>query len=167
MHNRPRHRQANAKAERGHGVLGTWAEPAACAAAAALQTALDAAGRVQRELCPAVHGASRATAFPLLMAGGRPFDPAQEAACFDEHRVWDHLAGRCWTRRGDKAGRISVYNRALGVGKPGKGQGVTLQFGAATVAWVVRDDHGRELARHAAPELRRERILALDVAHHR
>ncbi len=32
-------------------------------------------------------------------------------------------------------------------------------------AWVVRDAHGTELARHPAPELHRDRILALDVAH--
>lgn len=166
-HNRPRHCQANARVERGHGVLGAWAEPAACADADALQAALAAACRRQREGYPAVRGATRATAYPPLMAGGRPFDPAREGELFDEKRVWAHLAGQRWTRRVDKAGQISVYNRALGVGKRWKGQQVALQFDAAAVAWVVRDDRGEELARHPAPELSRARILALDVGHKR
>ena len=101
------------------------------------------------------------------MAGSRPFDPAREAEVFDAQRVWDYLAGRRWTRRVDKAGQISVYNRALGVGKRWKGQEVLLQFDAEAVAWVVRDDRGTELARHPAAELSRGRILALDVSHKR
>jgi hypothetical protein len=166
-HNRPRRCQENGIVERSHGVLGTWAEPARCADAAALQTALTAACRVQREQYPALRGQTRATAYPALMAGGRPYDPMHEATLFDERRVWTFLGGKRWTRRVDKVGRISVYNRALGVGKRWKGQMVTLQFDTTTVDWVVRDDHGTELTRHAAPELHRERILALDVAHRR
>ncbi len=167
QHNRPRRCQENGKVERSHGVLTQWAEPATCADAAALQTALTTASRFQRETYPAVRGESRATAFPALMAGGRPFDPAREAKVFDERRVWAYLAGKVWTRRVDKVGRISVYNRPLGVGKRWKGQDVTLQFDAEAVAWVVRDARGTELARHPAPELSRDRILALDIGHHR
>jgi hypothetical protein len=167
QHNRPRRCQENGKVERGHGVLGTWAEPATCADATALQSALTTACRFQRERYPALRGETRATAFPALMAGGRPFDPAREGEAFDERRVWAHLAGRRWRRRVDKVGRISVYNRALGIGKRWKGQEVTLQFDADAVAWVVRDGQGVELARHPAPELSRERILALDIAHRR
>ena len=37
--------------------------------------ALTEACRFQREHYPAVRGQTRATAFPALMAGGRPFDP--------------------------------------------------------------------------------------------
>jgi hypothetical protein len=166
-HNRPRRCQENGKVERGHGVLGAWAEPATCADAAALQPALTAACRVQREQYPAVRGDSRATAFPLLMAGGRPYDPAREAALFDERRVRAYLASKRWTRRVDKVGRISVYNRALAVGRPHAGHTVTLQFDPDDAAWVVRDDRGTELARHPAPELHRDRILALDVADRR
>jgi hypothetical protein len=166
-HNRPRRCQENGKVERSHGVLGAWAEPAAGADAAALQQALTAACRLQRETYPAIDGTSRATAFPLLMAGGRPYDPAREAELFDERRVWEYLAGKRWRRRVDKVGQISVYNRALGVGKAWRGQEVTLQFDAEAVAWVVRDDRGTELVRHPAPELHRDRILALDVAHRR
>jgi hypothetical protein len=167
IHNRPRRCTENGRVERGHGVRGRWAEPAACADAAALPTALTAACRRQREGYPAIRGQTRATAFPLVMAGGRPFDPAREGERFDEHRVWDHLAGQRWTRRVDKAGQIAVDHRALGVGKRWRGQVVTRQFAAAAVAWVIRDDAGTELARHPAPALSRARILALDVGHKR
>ena len=166
-HNRPRCCQENGKVERSHGVLGTWAEPAKCADAAALQTALTAACRFQRETYPALRGQTRATAYPALMAGGRSSAPAREATLFDERRVWTDRGSKRWRRRVDKVGRIAVSNRPLGVGKRGKGQMVTRQFDAAQVAWMVRDDAGTELARHAAPELSRERILALDVAHRR
>jgi hypothetical protein len=166
-HNRARHCQANGHVERGHGVLGNWAEPATGADADALQGALTAACRLQREVSPAVRGRSRATVFPTLMCGGRPFDPAREGEVFDERRVWRFLAGHRWTRRVDKVGRISVGNRSLPVGRPWQGQEVGLQFDAEDVAWVVRDDEGKELARHPAPELSRARILALDVSHKR
>jgi hypothetical protein len=166
-HNRPRRCQENAVVERAHGVLGAWAEPAARADAAALQAALTEACRLQRERYPAIAGASRATAFPALMCGGRPFDPAREAALFDERRVWAYLAGRRWTRQVDQVGRISVYNRSLAVGRRHAGRTVALQFDPEALAWVVRDGRGAELARHPAPELSRDRIRALDVAHRR
>lgn len=167
-HNRPRRCQENGRVERSHGVLGTWAEPATCADAAALQIALTAACRRQREGYPAIHGQSRATAFPLLMAGGRSFTPVQEVECFDARRVWAYLADNRWTRRVDKVGQISVSNRPLGVGKAWRRREVSLQFDSEAVAWVVRDAHGTELDRHPAPaELSHDSILALDVAHRR
>ena len=166
-HNRPRHCRENGRAERSHGVRGAWAEPAARADAAALQTALTVACRFQREAYPALRGRTRATAFPALVAGGRPFDPAREAVFFGERRVWAFPAGKVWTRRVDQVGRISVYNRALGVGKRWRGQAVALRFDADAVAWVVRDGRGTELVRPPAPEPSRARILAPDVAHRR
>ena len=166
-HNRPRHCQENGRVERAHGVLGPWADPATCADAAAVPTALTTACRVPREASPALRGETRATAFPVLMAGGRPFDPTRAGAVVAARRVWADLAGTLWTRRVDKVGRISVSNRALGVGRGWTGQEVTLQFAAEAVAWVIRDDRGTELVRHPAPELSRARLLALDVAHQR
>src|SRR5439155_24373780 len=83
---RPRHRRENGRVGRTHGVPGTWAEPATCAAAAALQTALTDACRCRREHDPASRGQTRATAFPAPMAGGRPFAPAREGAHVDEPR---------------------------------------------------------------------------------
>ena len=106
-------------------------------------------------------------AFPALMTGGRPFDPARAAEVFDERRVRRYLSEHVWRRRVDKGGRIAVYNRAMAGGRGHAGEDVLLTFDAAAVAWVVRDERGTELARHPAAELRRDRILALDVSHKR
>jgi hypothetical protein len=167
VHNRPRRCTENGKVERSHGVLGRWAEPATCPSAAALQTALTAASALQRERFPGRDGRRRAAACPTLAAGGRPYDPATEAALFDARRAWDRLAGRTWRRRVDKVGRISVYNRSLRVGRRWAGQEVVLGFDAGAVAWVVRDAAGATLRTHPAPELSRDRILAMNVTHRR
>jgi hypothetical protein len=167
VHTRPRRCTDNGRVERGHGVLGRWAEPARCPDAAALQAALRAASALQRERYPAVRGRGRRAAFPALAAGGRPYDPRREGALFDERRVWAGLARRTWRRRVDKVGRISVYNRPRRVGRRWAGQEVALGFDAEAVAWVVRDAAGATLRTHPAPELSRERILALEVTHRR
>lgn len=166
-HNRPRHCQANGHVERAHGVLAAWAEPGRCADVATLTTALAAASRVQREAYPAIRRQSRTAAFPQLAAGGVPFDPAREDEVFDERRVWTYLAGRRWRRRVDQVGRISLANRPLGVGRAFRGAEVVVQLDPATGEWLIRDDQGREVARHPAPELERERMLALTVSHKR
>lgn len=167
VHNRPRRCTENGRVERGHGVLARWAEPHTCASAEALQAALTAASRMQRAGYPARDGRSRAAAYPALAAGGRSYDPAREGDLFDEHRVWARLARRTVRRRVDKVGRISVYNRPLGVGRVWAGQEVVVGFDAEAVAWVIRDALGTVLRTHPAPELSRERLLALDIAHRR
>jgi hypothetical protein len=168
VHNRPRRCTENGRVERCHGVLNRWAEPHACASAEELQAALAAASALQRERFPALAGGrSRAAAYPALAAGGRPYDPAREGELFDERRVWARLAKRTWRRRVDKVGRISVYNRPLGVGRDWAGQAVVVGFDAEAVAWTVRDARGALLRTHPAPELSRDRLLALDVAHRR
>jgi hypothetical protein len=167
VHNRPRRCTENGRVERGHGVLNRWAEPHTCASVEALQTALAAASRMQRAGYPALAGRSRAAAYPALAAGGRPYDPAREGDLFDEHRAWARLARRTVRRRVDRVGRISVYNRPLGVGRAWAGQEVLVGFDAEAVAWVIRDAPGTVLRTHPAPELSRARILARDIAHRR
>lgn len=167
--NRPRHSQGNAVIERAHGVCQRWVEPATCQTPADLQARLDWATRLQRERYPALAGQSRLAAFPALAAGGRPYDPAQEAAQWDECRVWAWLGERVWTRRVDKVGRISLANRALGVGRAWAGTEVTVRLAVHDhmPAWIIRDGHGTLLRQHPAPELARDRLLALDVSHRR
>lgn len=162
MHwNRPRRCQENGKVERCHGVLAGWVEPGTCASAAELQTRVEAASRLQREVYPAIQGRSRGAAYPGLHAGGRP------PTAWEPQRVWAALAQRRWQRWVDKVGRISLFNRPLGVGRGHAGTQVTVRLDAETVEWVIEDARGRELRRHAAPELSRERIEALDVSHRR
>lgn len=171
--NRPRHSQANAVSERAHGVCQRWVEPATCQSPAEMQARLDWATRLQRERYPAIAGQSRLAAFPALATGGRPDDPGQEGTRWDERRVWAWLEARVWTRRVDKVGRISLANRALGVGRAWAGTEVTVRLVVTdhpdsadhAPAWIIHDAHGTLLRQHPAPELARERILARDVSH--
>jgi hypothetical protein len=169
VYNRPRHKQGNAVIERDHGVCQRWVEAATCPDLATLQTRLDWATTTQRERYPVRDGQSRLAASPALAGGGRPYDPAREAGVWDERRVWAWLGEPVWTRRVDKVGRISLANRPLGVGRAWAGQEVTVRLVVANDAphWTVRDGQGRLLRQHPAPELGRERILALDVSRRR
>ena len=168
MHwNRPRHCQENGKVERSHGVRAGWVEPATCPDVATLQTRLTAASRLQREVYPALRGQARSVACPALGQGGRPYAPAREAALFDAQRVWRYLAGQVWTRQVDKVGRISLYNRPLGVGRASAGHEVAVRFDPTTVTWTIQDAAGRTITQHPAPELSRARIRRLDVSQRR
>jgi hypothetical protein len=167
--NRPHHKQGNAVIERGHGVCQQWVEAHTCQSREALQQRLDHFITVQRERYPAIDGQSRAQAFPALVAGGHPYAPGQEAVLWDAHRVWAVLGQRVWVRRVDKVGRISLLNRALGVGKAWARQEVTVTLHLVDDLphWHIRNAQGQLLRQHPAPELSRERILALDVSHRR
>jgi hypothetical protein len=167
--NRPHHKQGNAVIERAHGVCQRWVEADRCADAAAVQAHLDWATTRQRERYPAVNGQSRLAAYPALATGGRPYDPAREADLWDERRVWGWLGERVGHRRVDKAGQISLAGRARGVGKAWVGQDVSVRLvvEAGGPVWRISDRQGTLLRQHPAPELARERILALDVSHHR
>lgn len=66
----------------------------------------------------------------------------------------------------DQVGRISLANRPLGVDRAWAGQTVTVRLaldGGAPV-WRIRDAPGASLRQHPAPELGRDRLLALDVS---
>lgn len=167
--NRPRHKQGNAVVERAHGVCQRWVEPGACADPAALQARLDHFTALQRERYPACAGQSRLAAYPALAAGGHPYDPLQEPARWQEQRVWAWLGQRVWTRRVDKAGTISLANRAVGVGKAWAGHEVTVRFAVHDGApvWRIRDGAGHRIRQQPAPELDRAHILALDVSRRR
>jgi transposase InsO family protein len=164
--NRPRHKQGNAIVERAHGVCQRWVEAATCQTAAELQARLDYLTTLQRERYPHHDAPNRLAAYPALVHSGRPYDPAQEAAQWDERRVWRFLAQRVVPRRVDRVGRISLANRVLGVGRAWAGQEVMVRLAVVdeTPLWQIRDARGTLLHQHPAPELHRERILALAVS---
>jgi hypothetical protein len=167
--NRPRHKQGNAVIERAHGVCQDWVEPATCATSAELQARLDRFTTLQREAYPVQGGRSRLAAYPALAAGGRPYLATREAELWDERRVWAWLTARIWTRRVDQVGRISLYNRAVRVGRAWAGTTVTVQLVVrpAGPTWLIRAADGTALGEPPAPELTRERIRSLTVARRR
>jgi hypothetical protein len=167
--NRPRHKQGNAVIERAHGVCQRWVEPETCQSGAALQARLDYFTTLQRERYPAIGGQSRLAAYPALADGGQAYAPDHEDAQWDVRRVWAWLGARVWVRRVDKVGRISLANRAVGVGRAAAGQEVTVRLVIHDDAplWVIRDVHGHVLRQQPAPELTRARILAREVSRRR
>jgi hypothetical protein len=167
--NRPRRCTDNAVIERAHGVCQRWVEPATCADLAAVQARLDHFTTVQRELYPLPSGQSRWATYPALATTDRPYDPAAEGAQWDVTRVWTALAAHVQRRRVDQVGRISLYNRAVGVGRAWAGTTVTVQLAwhGRQPVWVIRAADGTCIREQPAPELLRGRIRRLTVAHHR
>lgn len=167
--NRPRHKQGNAVVERDHGVLQRWAEPHTCQSAAELQARLEYFTTLQRERYPACERQSRLARYPALVAGGRPSDPASAGRQWDERRVWAWLGQQVFVRRVDKTGCLSLANRAVGVGRAWAGQEVTVRLviHARKPVWRICDAQGQRIRQQPAPELARERIVALDVSRRR
>jgi hypothetical protein len=167
--NAPHYKQGNAVLENAHGVCQRWVEAHTCPDPATLQARLDWAVTTQRERYPSCAGRSRLAAYPALAHSGRPYDPAREGAQWQERRVWQWLGERVWTRRVDQAGRISLANRALGVGKAWAGQTVTVRLvvRGRRPHWRISAADGTLVRQLPAPELGRQRIRALDVSRRR
>lgn len=165
--NHPRCPEENGVVERTNGVTEGWVEPDRCADARQLRDRLEWAVQIQRAAYPAIGGRSRLEAYPQLLTPQRPYRPEDEAALWDEQRVYEFLAGQVWARRADRVGQIWLYNRGYMTVSHCKGRDVTVRFDLQTRAWVILDVRGQEVRRHPAVQLTRERIMALDVTHRR
>jgi hypothetical protein len=164
IYNPPRTPQKNGCVERFHGLAEPWAEPETFAKVEGYQQRLDWVVRVQREVYPAIQKQSRLQAYPALAKVARPYDPSREVDTWDLERVKDYLAQGVWRRRVNQIGRISIYRRALPVGRAHHHREVLVTFDPLTSEWVVKAVNGNELARHQASEITAERICALQVS---
>jgi hypothetical protein len=165
--NRPRHPQENGKVERAQGTTARWAEPQRCATPAELQAHLTRACALQREQYPTPKGPSRSALAPELGTPRRPYEPAQEAALWAEERVWRYLEQGVWQRLVDQAGKIYLYNRAYQAGQPRAGETVSVRCDGRQREWVLLGADGGEIRRFRAEQLCRDRMIRLDVAHHK
>lgn len=167
-YNPPRTPQKNGCVERFHALAEPWAEPETFANVEGYQQRLDWVVRVQREVYPAIGTAtrklSRLQTYPQLAVVVRPYDPSREVLTWDLERVKDHLAQGFWRRKVNQIGRISIYRRALHVGRAYRHREVLVSFDPATCEWVIQAVNGNELARHQATEITAERICALEVS---
>jgi hypothetical protein len=161
--NPPRQPRYNAVVERSHGVSQRWVEVGRCADAAELQGRLDEMDAIQRQEYQALHGRTRWEVYPQLRQAPRPYRPAAEEATWSLAPVLDYLAGLSVRRKVDSQGKVSLYNRPLGVGVRQAGRSVWLHLDAAERAWVVADEQGRQLRVQPAPWLTRDAIRALRV----
>jgi len=157
----------NGVVERSQGVGKQWAEPFACDTPAELQRRLNRMDRVQREKYPSIHGQSRSEAYPDLQHSGRCYDAAWEKQHWSLDRVVDYLADYVVSRRVDRAGLVSIYNRNYYVGKHYQGQPLQVFLDPTTLHWVFADAEGRELRTHPAEQISRERIVGLQVTNRR
>jgi hypothetical protein len=159
--NKPRCPQQNPKVERSQGTGKRWAEPGTCRTPAELQARLDEADRMQREVYVTAGGASRLELFPALRHSGRIYVPAREARDWSLDLVEQHLAEYVGVRRVGSGGSVGIYDRARYVGRQYAGQFVQVQYDPSAHGWLISDHQGRELRRHAAPEISQESIVKL------
>jgi hypothetical protein len=165
--NEPRRPQQNGVVERSQGTGKRWAEPGACAGAAALQSRVDVMDRVQRDEYPAVAGLSRRAAYPGLAHSGRPYREEDEPSVWRLAPVLEHLSGYTAVRDVAANGSISLGNRSRYVNAKLRGRRAFVRLDPATVEWMVADKDGVCHTRIKAEELTPERIIGLNVNHRR
>jgi hypothetical protein len=161
--NRPRTPQENGVVERSQGTGKRWAEPRACRSVEELQARLTVMDHIQREEYPIPGAASRLERFPELRHSRRPYTKAWEKANWNLDQAMAHLTEYTVTRRVDKTGQVSMYNRNLYVGVMHAGKTVFLMYDPEQREWVIADSDQNELRRKPAPYLTRESILTLAV----
>jgi len=159
--NDPGHPEQNPKVERSQGTGKRWAEPHRCLEAAQLQEHFDRVDVIQRERYPAVGGKSRLEAFPELAEGGRRYTREWERRYWALERVLEHVAAYAVVRRVWQSGHVSVYDKGYYVGTAYRGQSVYVELDPSAREWVITDQEGRQLRRHPARQLTRERIVGL------
>lgn len=165
--NPPRRPQKNGVVERSQGTGKRWSEPETCKNIDMLRRRLEEQDAIQREDYPSIRGLSRMAAFPGLAHSGRSYRREDEIRRWDVRRVWDHVSGYVLLRRVDRGGTISPLNRSRYIGKTLRGVEVYVSFDPLAVEWQYKDGEGRCHNRQKAEELTAERILQLDVSHHR
>jgi len=165
--NPPRRPQRNGVVERFQGVGKCWAEPESCSSAEELQRKVRRMDRIQRQEYPLVGGKSRLEIFPELEHSGRPYNRAWERTHWDLDAVAEYLGDCMVPRQVDSKGMISVYNRNRYVGKIHAGKTVWVTFDAQAMTWIISDSKGTQLRQLPAPEICRERIIALSVSNKR
>jgi hypothetical protein len=153
--------------ERSQGTGKRWGEPNTCADAQELQRRLDDMDRIQREVYPSIDGRSRWEAFPELRQPTRTYSKTWEKQNWDIQLVLDHLADYSLPRRVDRKGQVSLYGRNQYVGKHYSGQQIFVVFDPIDHEWVFATAAGVQLRRKHAEEISRERIMKLQVSHHR
>ncbi len=165
--NPPCQPQKNGVVERSQGVGKSWAEPGACQSVKELQQRFRTMDRIQREEYPYQKGRSRLEVFPQLRHSSRLYDTAWEQKHWDREAVLEHVSEYLITRRVDRAGLISIYNRNYYVGKHHQSTVVSVILDPLSLKWIILDDQGRELRTHPAEQLTHDRIAALNVTHRR
>jgi hypothetical protein len=162
--NPPRRPQANGVVERSQRTARAWAEPGRCDGVEQLQRRLDEEDVVQRQEYRLDGGRTRLEAWPALAHSGRGF----VAGAWEEY-FWDLagalacLAGYALTRKVNKDGDVSLYDRHHRASKALAGELVQARLDAASIQWVFSRG-GEEVGRAGARYLSAESIRGLSIA---
>lgn len=167
IYGRPARSTDNAVVERSHGVLNGWVEPQRCADFAACQERITWALHTQRERYPLADGRTRYQTYPDLGQNTRRYTVATEATQWDMGRVSQYLSGFQFQRKVEKNGRITLFANPYSVGTAYQRQYLAVQLDNETHEWVISDDMGQEIRRHAAQELDYDLIRNLMLAKRR
>jgi transposase InsO family protein len=173
--NRPNHPQENAKVERSQRTAQNWAVPPDCASLEQLQKRLDEEDRVQREVYPVQEQRSRWELHPELRHAPRWYVAGAEPYLWEWLLALTLLSRYVVRRRVSAAGKISLYDQPVEVGRPWAGQRVCVQlalreeYGQWRAEWVIRQEDGTELRRTPVRGLSQKEILSgtRDRPHHR
>jgi hypothetical protein len=162
--NPPRQPRYNGVVEKSNQTNQRWSEPHTAAGAGEWQGRVDAMDRRQREAYPYLRGRSRLAVFPQLRHSGREYGEGWERESRDIRRAREYLAGHVARRRVSSGGRFSLYHRAYYAGRRHAGQTVLVNYDPEACVWLVTGETGCQLRQMPAPEMCRERILALDIS---
>lgn len=122
---------------------------------------------IQRDEYPSILGKSRREAFPDLAHSGRLYGEEDEPSMWSLTSVLNHLSGYTVVRQVAKNGSISLGNRSRYVNAKLKGKHAFVRLDPVSVEWIIADKDGVCHNRIKADELTAERIIGLDVYHHR
>lgn len=164
LFNPPRQPQYHGVVEKSQDTGQRWCEPHACQTVDELQARLEWMDALQREAYPSVQGRSRLEVFPTLRQPPRAYTSAWEQRNWDLRRAQDYLAGFVAVRQANQHGQVSIYARRVSVGAQNRGKQVVVQYDPEGKLWLLADTEGRLLREVAAPEICRQRILAVDIA---
>jgi transposase InsO family protein len=159
---RARRPQDNGVVERSMGTGKRWADPLLCHSYQQLQRRIDEEDQVQRELYRDEGGLTRRQRYPGLLNSGRGYALPWEKVCWDLAGALARLAECRLTRKANKQGQVSLYDRHHRVGK-GYGEAVVeVRFDAASVEWCFLVGEA-EVGRSPACQITQARIVGLEL----
>ena len=150
--------QQNPKIERSQGTGKRWAEPKRCQNVAELQSNLDEADRIHREVYRLRGGKTRLQICPDLRHSGRVYSRRREDREWSLDRVKAHLSEYVAVRKVGSAGHISIYDHGHYVGKQFIGQAVKVQYDPDAHVWLIATKDDRQIRQCVAAEINRSQI---------
>jgi hypothetical protein len=154
----------NGVVEKSNDTIQRWAEPFMAGSVEQWQRDVDAMDCRQRESYPYLGKRSRPEVFEGLRHSGRAYSEEWEEQTWDVQKAREYLAGYVAQRQVSSGGRVTLYRRPYYVGRNQAGCKVLAQYDPEACEWFMTEEGGGQIRRWPAPEICRDRILALDIS---